>query len=510
MTLGGRGVGVFVAGLVAALVTALLAVVLPMSAARAAPALVVFPDAHDINPKATPYSITIDDPGAVANLVARWDVAEADYREMALPHSGEVVLPFVETFAHNFTTVVTVYRCVNATWSADSCIELAVSPWTKVWVEASIGTSTMLPVSPTPQTVTFTYQPPGLGTSTWRLLAADGSELLAGKTALGPGGELAIAVPPGTAEQVGTLEVVSSVDGTVVGHLDGRASLGVQLDGVPPPTPTISVSASVVYPHRDGYLDSIAVMLSAPGSVYSDLEAVNETTGAVYRVHRAYAAKAPYKVSFEGWSSTQQRIPAGVYRLRVVATDWGGQSFSVSDPIEVRWDRLAMRTWRVTIPAAKTVIKKNVGSCGTLRKPAEPGWRGSLGYYSGSCRDSAKSVVQVIHGAVIPTSFNGKYDNFRVSLTGGPNKRQPRSYLVLGYYTNAKKWQFEHRQEFLGRRVQLHKGDLVRTQELKSYVHTDGKAPYVAWSTGLASGSRYDVKSFTVQISYQALVPEGQ
>lgn len=505
MTLGGREVGV----LVGLLVTALLAV-LPLSTAQAAPSAIEFPDGLDINPTATPYSISVNDPEAVANLVARWDVEESDYREVLLPHTGEVVLPFGETFAHNFVTVVTVYRCVNTTWSVDSCIEVATSRRTNIWVEATIDFTALPTVVPTPQTVSFTYQPPGLGTSTWRLLAADGSELIAGTTPVGPGGEFTVAVPPGTAEQQGTLEVASSVDGTVVGHLDGVTSTGVRLDGVPPPAPSISVSGAVVYPHRDDYLDSITVTVSAPASTFSDLEAVNDATGAVYRVHRAFAEKGPYKVSFEGWSTTGQRIPAGLYRLRAVSTDWGGQSVSSTDPIEVRWDRLTMRTWQATIPAAKTVIKKFVGPCGKLRRPAEPGWRGSLGYYSRSCRDSAKSVVQVMQGAVIPASFNGKYDKFRVSLTGGPNRKQPRSYLVLGYYTNAKKWRFEHRQEFRGRRVQLHKGELVRTQELKSYVHTDGKAPYVAWSTGLALGSRYDVKDFTVQISYQALVPEGQ
>jgi hypothetical protein len=58
----------------------------------------------------------------------------------------------------------------------------------------------------------------------------------------------------------------------------------------------------------------------------------------------------------------------------------------------------------------------------------------------------------------LPTSMNGRYTGFLVSLTGGPNRRQPGSYLVLGYYTNAKKWQFEHREEFRGRGVQVHKG----------------------------------------------------
>ena len=69
-----------------------------------------------------------------------------------------------------------------------------------------------------------------------------------------------------------------------------------------------------------------------------------------------------------------------------------------------------MRNWRVTVPAAKTVIKKYVGSCGTLRRPAEPGWRGSLGYYSGNCRDPKQALVQ--------TGYEGNVD-VRIRVHGG-------------------------------------------------------------------------------------------
>lgn len=48
MTLGGRGVGVLVAALVAALL-----VVLPIAGAQAVEGVVTFPDVDDINPQAT-------------------------------------------------------------------------------------------------------------------------------------------------------------------------------------------------------------------------------------------------------------------------------------------------------------------------------------------------------------------------------------------------------------------------------------------------------------------------
>jgi hypothetical protein len=501
MTLGGRGVGV----LIAALVTALLAV-LPVSAAQASGDVVTFPDVEDINPKATPYSITIDDAGGVGHLVARWVVDYNDPHEIELPHEGTATLPFVDTFAENFTTRVFIYRCVNPTWSVGTCVSVDYTPEFNVWVNAdpdiwveAVGTTEVR--------YPFDYDPPGLGVTTWRLLAADRSELSSGQTSLGPGAEIPLSVPLGTPEQQGSLLITTSVDGTVVGHLDGFQGLSVPLDGVPPPAPTVTMSTSVVYPYRDGYLDSIVVTTQSPGSMGARLAAVEQATGKVYRVDDLL--KSSDTSVFTGVSVNKQ-MPAGIYRFRVVSQDAAGESSTLSEPFELRWDRVERLTWRRTVPAAKTVIKKYVGACGKLSRPADPGWRGSLGYYSGTCRDPKRALVQVIHGLNLPPSMNGKYAGFRVSVTGGPNRRQPGSYLVLGYYTNAKKWGFEHREVLRGSGVQTHQGHRVRGRETPDFIHEGRRGPYVAWSTGLTSGSRYDVKSFTVEITYVALVPEPQ
>lgn len=518
MTVGGRGVKLYAAGLVAAMATALLAV-LPIAGAQAAGDLVVWPDVDDINPKVTSYSITINDPEAVANLVARWKVGHSlvdsgvqfDYREVLLPHDGTMALPFAETFADNYGTAVSIHRCVGTTWSADSCVALETGPYVEVWVEAETDLDWFASTAnPTPQTVSFTYYPPGLGTSQWRLLAADGSEMLAGTTPLGPGGQFTLAVPAGTPEQDGTLEVLSSLDGTVVGHLDGHLKQPFGIDGVPPPVPQVSLSASVVYPHDDDYLDSVTVTVLAPGADDVELQAVNEATGAAHPLEGLQGSDQPQRFEFKARSSNYRDIPSGTYRIRVIASDHGGKSGTISEPIEVRGDRLKGVTWRRTVRAVDTVIKKYTGPCGTLRKPAEPGWRGSLGYYSSPSCNPKRSFVQVIHAMTLPHSMNGRYSSLRISLKGGPNRKQPGSYLVLGYYTNAKKWEFEHREVFRGRGVQDHHGHELSTRDTKKYLHEGKQTPYVAWSTGLSQGSRYDVKSFTVEVVHVALVPEAQ
>lgn len=512
----GRGWGALVAAGASALVTALL-VGLPMPSAQAA-SVVVFPDVEDINPKITPYSITVNDPGSASNLVARWQVAQslghADFREMLLPHEGTIALPFAETFAHNYVTPVWIYRCVNPTWSADSCVTLETSPYVNVWVESATYLDYYSKtVSPEAQTVEFTYDPPGLGTSTWRLLAADGSVLLAGQTPLAPGGKMTLAIPPGTPEQVGTLEVISSLDGTVVGHLDGHLRQSFGIDGVAPPVPEVSLSASVVYPHDDDYLDSVMVTVLTPDADSVELQAINEASGVTHPLGEEIAGSdQPQTLEFDGRSRTStntKRLPSGTYRIRVISSDWGGKSAVFSEPIEVRGDRLEAVKWRRTVPAAKTVIKKNVGNCGRLRTPAEPGWRGSLGYYAGACPPK-RAYVQAIHAMKLPPSKNGRYTGLRVSLAGGANRKQPGSYLVLGYYTNDKKWVFKHREVFRGRGVHVHHGHQLAVRETKKYLQTGKSGHYVAWSTGLSTRSRFDVKSFTVEIYRTVLVPEPQ
>ena len=56
-----------------------------------------------------------------------------------------------------------------------------------------------------------------------------------------------------------------------------------------------------------------------------------------------------------------------------------------------------------------------------------------------------------------------------------------------------------------GSGVRKRHGDPVGGAAAQRLIHDLDKRPYVAWSTGLAGGSRYDVKSFTVKVTYQRL-----
>lgn len=502
MTVGGRAVGVLVGALVAALLA-----VLPIAGAQAVEGVVTFPDVQSINPRVTPYSISITDAGGAGHLIALWSVNSGEHREIEVPHEGIATLPFAETFTYNYSTRVTLFRCPSPTLVIDTCQEVDYSNHVSVLIRADMKMTLSEAVGVDVVSVPFTYFPTGVGTTTWRLLAADGSELTTGRTGPGSGGQLALAVPPGTPEQLGVLELRTSLDDTAVGHLDDLVSVPMRLDGVPPPVPTISVSALAVYPYEDHYRDEIPVSVHAPGATSAVLEAVNEATGVAYWVDSGLSSDEPSETFFPNDRRAMGSMLAGNYQLRIVSEDLGGQSSAVSHSIEVRWDRVNLRKWQATVPAAETVIKKYVGSCGKLRRPAEPGWRGSLGYYSGNCRDPKQALVQTIHAIEIPPAMGGAYPFFKVSLIGGPNRKRPGSYVVLGYYTNAKRWKFEHGRVHRGRGVAVRQGRAVRRSRTEEFIHDDGNGPYVAWSAGLTAGSRYDVKSFRVELLVKELVP---
>lgn len=475
--------------------------------AGAAGAVVTFPEVEAINPAVTSYELTVADAGGVGTLVAVWKVSGDRHAELALPHEGTVAIPLGATIADNLRTSVVVWRCANATWSDGGCLWVDTSGDFDVFVEASAQSGELRQVGTTPREVAWYYSPSGLGTTAWRLLAADGSTLASGGTPMGTGGQALLSVPAGTPSQRGALELVMSVDGTPVGHLDGTQVLPVDIDGAAPPAPGVTLSSPEIYPYPDDYLDSITLDITGEVGSWYVVFVDDPVTGRNRSVGSGTLWRSPTSFRFNGRYANSY-FAAGEYRLRVVSTDAAGNSStSTPVPVTVRDERLRWHTWTRTVSAARSVIKRFVGPCGALRKPASRGWRGSLAYAGDArCRDPRKAYVQAIHGTYVPESVLGRYSMMQVSLTGGPSRgASSRSYLVLGYYRDGKKWVFDHREVLKGSGVRKRHGDPVGGAAAQRLIHDLDKRPYVAWSTGLAGGSRYDVKSFTVKVTYQRL-----
>lgn len=486
--------------------------IVPSGSAGAVEGVVSFPDVEAINPTVTAYDLTVTDAGGVGTLVARWKVAQDRYADQVLPHEGTVSLPFAATVERNVFTSVEVYRCAGTTWSPVDCVRVDASPWFSLYRQAEAQAGPPRPVGVTPRDFGWTYYPEGLGTTQWRLLGADGSVLQSGTTALGTGGTVTLAVPAGTPAQQGSIELVATVDGTPVGHLEGTTVVSVLVDGTAPAPPSLTLSATEFYPADDGYQDTLRLGVTAEPGSWVGVVVESEATGGRWPLTSFAAGAGPRDVVVKG-SADGRTLPAGSYRLRATSTDAAGNSSTaLSDPFTLRAERLRPHFWRTRVKAAPSVIKRFVGRCGALRTPASRRWKGSLAYVSATtCRDPKKAYVQAVHAAYVPASVGGRYRSVQVSVLGGPSLGAPRgSYLVHGYYRDGRRWEFAHRSVLRGHGVVIRGGRPLSGGDARAVIHDMDTRPFVAWSTGLSSGSRYDVRSFLVEITYDRLELPGR
>lgn len=476
-------------------------------AAAAVEGVVSFPDVEAINPAVTSYDVAVTDAGGVGTLVARWKATPDRFAEQALPHEGSVSLPFAATVERNVWTAVEVYRCAGTTWSQGDCVWVDASPRFSIHRQAEAQSGLPHPVGVAPRDFGWTFYPEGLGTTQWRLLGADGSVLQSGTTPLGTGGVISLSVPAGTPAQQGAIELVATVDGTAVGHLEGTTVVPVLVDGTAPAPPSLTLSAAEYYPARDGYQDSVRLGVSAEPGSWVSVVVESEPVG-VSRPLMSFVAGADARDVVLKGSAAGRVLASGTYRLRVRSTDAAGNAaMTLSEPVVLRAERLESHTWRTRVKAARSVIKRSVGPCGALRTPATRKWKGSLAYVSATtCRDPEKAYVQAVHGVYVPTSVVKRYRAVKVSLLGGPSLGAPRgSYLVMGYYREGRRWDFDHRSVMTGPGVRMRSGRAATGGDARALIHDIDSRPFVAWSTGLSSGSRYDVRSFVVEVTYDRL-----
>ena len=508
-TVAARTVAFVVLSVLAAGLSTVSATSVSATTARAADAVVTFPAVTRINGTTTDYVLTIDDPGGSGTLIAWWEGTDSGTVEVVLPDHGQVALRMAASITENAQVEVHVSRCPG-TRLVDECevlhhagLEVLVRPWAQ-------GVGDPVQVGSVPRPTSWGYLPHGSGTTRWRLLAADGSLLSEGTTAPGRQPSPSLTVPVGTTPQDGVLVLDHLVD-TDVGPLSGTQRVEARLDGTPPPPPTVTLSDTTLYPYEDTYRDTLTVSVGAePGTqvtVWADDEA-----GRSVRLDSYVATRTTRAIEF--WGRDGQRVLYGTYRIRAVSADsYGNPATTVSAPVVLRAERMVPRAWERTLPATRTVVDRWTGSCAALRTPASRGWRRSLAYVSGRCRPLRQSAVQALHTVRVPRSPIDRYRSVEVSLYGGPSRSALRgSYLVMGYHPAADPAAFEHRHVFNGMRLQRRRGEKAYDAAAEALVHgRDGAGrPAVVWSTGLAGGSRYDVRSFTVAVSYYVLAdPPG-
>lgn len=486
---------------VAALVLALLAVPASPSFAEDPPPLVTWPEVTAFNPDTTTYTITVDDGAGAGTLYADWAGARQE-----LPHQGEVALSFPTDDAGR----VRVLRCDLGT-----CTDTGVtSGWLSVYrqIDARVLRHESYAGSPGEMKEALKLAPATTAdtlTLTWRILSEAGAAPSAtGTVDVTPVDDtgrtlVSLPVPGGLPE--GTYRMELEASGTLVGYglLSSPVLEHTFVVDTTVPDAELSTHWPAFYPSlKDDYLNYQQFDFSTDEPVRGSVEIRNSTGEVVGTL----TEPGFFRTKVFRWSGRahHELLPEGRYTARIGLTDRAGNVVTVrAQPFRLSWDQRHNATWRHTFPAASTVLDRFVGSCSTLAKPSSHGWAGSLGYYSATrCSRPKQSVVSTINGVYLPTSLDGKYSNFQISLFGGSARGQDPAYLVMGTLRRSDN-------AFLQRHVLT---DDLATHSGSYFVRPDpilrkdarGRT-YVYWEVGLTQGSRYDVKSFTVEIEYTAL-----
>lgn len=346
-------------------------------------------------------------------------------------------------------------------------------------------------------------------TGTWTLLdqsTAPATTLASGDLPSGSvvrDGRVAVpfTVPPGLGSGRYLLRTTVSADSPAYGVLTGATAgtrVTVDLD---PPVATLVSASPVVYPIRDRYLDVATWAVRTKGASRATVDILNSAGSSVFGQGQG-VRRSVVRFTWRGVSDAGGVVPEGRYTARLTFTDTAENSVTLTRDVTVSHLERRLISFRRTVTAAAALSSKFVGRCSTLTKRKG----GALAYVSQSRCAGAKdddSVVVARHGIYLPRSLNDHYTAFRLTVRGGPASRSSRNYLVLGYLLGK---DFVHREVLRG--GQRHLGDRVMIADGLVYDRTSRK-PYVLWSTGLTSGSRYVVRSFTVEVNYVALTYPG-
>lgn len=342
---------------------------------------------------------------------------------------------------------------------------------------------------------------------TWRLTSAptdDAPALASGETGpiVDPTGPTAFTytVPAGLADGTYHLHLALEATSAEHGRLTGSQRTTVLVDQTAP-TIELRDPPTVVYPVRDDYLDRAVWKVRTAERTNVFLE-VRDGAGTVLADIMAPAQAGDWsQVSWSG-SDRGRPVPDGSYAVTLTARDRAGNTTTVQRRIRVSGLARRATTYRRTVSAVRSRTGDFVGRCSSLRKRGGALLLASQTRCAG--RKDADSVVLTRHGIYVPQAVERRYLSMRVTVHGGPAGRSRRNYLVLGYLRGK---------EFTNRAVlhegRRHVGDLVR-DPVRHVFDRETRRPYVLWSTGLAAGSRYVVRSFTVEIRYLALVEPGK
>ncbi|WP_154402594.1 FlgD immunoglobulin-like domain containing protein [Nocardioides speluncae] len=273
------------------------------------------------------------------------------------------------------------------------------------------------------------------------------------------------------------------------------------------PTLSLSLGTTSVYPATDGYRDRLTIRYGTSEQVSQRVD-IRNAAGTVVRTLATGTlgsghSGAARTITWNGRDSADNVVPAGSYTVRFDGVDRVGRSATVARSVTVSHKKLVQKTWQRVVRAGDAVARGGaiVGSCSSLRRPARSDWPGSLGLHSRTkCQRAADSPVTVLQRAAVPKAFEGRYGRLQIWLYGGGARglsgggRGAR--IDLGYASTA--GPLAQRVRF-GGTVGSHAG---RSAYAPNFVHAKFGSPYVKWLVGVNGGSKYDVRSYTLKLTY--------
>ena len=223
------------------------------------------------------------------------------------------------------------------------------------------------------------------------------------------------------------------------------------------------------------------------------------SAGTVVQTLSAYLFQADSTFGWDGRRyDTGSLFPAGSYRFRVRMTDEvGNVGMFAGGTVTLTAKRLHAKTWTRTISARASLAANWSGNCSSLRKPGLRGMTGSVGYYSKSKCSGRTADSRVAAG---------------LTCCGCRPRDDVQHRLDQGV-RRGRQAEARHR---AGQFLLRPNGDVLTTRALspshgwlaggstKASRLMDG-ARWIGWAVSTAYGQRYDVKSFTVTLTYSVL-----
>lgn len=291
-----------------------------------------------------------------------------------------------------------------------------------------------------------------------------------------------------------------------MGVLTAPAPASVEDRGLLQVPVEMSVDPLVFYPAHDDYLDYLAVRLYESRDIDETMRSIDFTitneAGAVVVAERGNTTQFYLNDELHfGWTGhygyTDRLYPEGTYTITLTVVDRNNRRKVMTQDVRLDPARWRTKTWRRTVNAAATVIDRDRGKCGALKRPARPTWSGSLGYRSRSCARRRESYAATANAIYFPRDPNWKWASVRLDIFGGSARGHRGSEIGYAYLTDEGKWLTGMT---AGSRVRLHRG---HEQYKRHFLGVADGKPHFIWSAGVGGGASYDVKSFTVVATYR-------